>query len=44
MKLCDKTGWCDFEQVGFEMIDALADAEGIYMSSVNFRALLGKGS
>ncbi|XP_044466700.1 peptidyl-tRNA hydrolase, mitochondrial-like [Mangifera indica] len=29
--------------VGFEMIDALADAEGIYMSSVNFRALLGKG-
>ncbi|KAJ0104699.1 hypothetical protein Patl1_19076 [Pistacia atlantica] len=29
--------------VGFGMVDALADAEGISMSSVNFRALFGKG-
>ncbi|XP_044476478.1 peptidyl-tRNA hydrolase, chloroplastic-like [Mangifera indica] len=29
--------------VGFEMVDAIADAEGISMSSVNFRALFGKG-
>lgn len=42
--LCDVIGWCYFDQVGFEMVDALADAEGISMSSVNFRALFGKGS
>ncbi|KAL5748919.1 hypothetical protein ACOSQ2_026216 [Xanthoceras sorbifolium] len=29
--------------VGFGMVDAIADAEGIPMSSVNFRALFGKG-
>ncbi|EOA36977.1 hypothetical protein CARUB_v10009940mg [Capsella rubella] len=29
--------------VGFEMLDALADAEGISMSTVNFKALFGKG-
>ncbi|KAJ4713355.1 Peptidyl-tRNA hydrolase, chloroplastic [Melia azedarach] len=29
--------------VGFEMVDAIAEAEGISMSSVNFRALFGKG-
>jgi len=31
-------------QVGFEMVDALADAEGISMNTVNFKALFGKGS
>ncbi|XP_010477021.1 PREDICTED: peptidyl-tRNA hydrolase, chloroplastic-like [Camelina sativa] len=30
--------------VGFEMVDALADAEGISMNTVNFKALFGKGS
>ncbi|KAK2647828.1 hypothetical protein Ddye_015317 [Dipteronia dyeriana] len=29
--------------VGFGLVDAIADAEGIPMSSVNFRALFGKG-
>nr|AAO63348.1 At1g18440 [Arabidopsis thaliana]BAC43630.1 unknown protein [Arabidopsis thaliana] len=29
--------------VGFEMVDALADAEGISMNTVNFKALFGKG-
>ncbi|CAN8292622.1 unnamed protein product [Cochlearia groenlandica] len=29
--------------VGFEMVDALAEAEGISMSTVNFKALFGKG-
>ncbi|KDP20099.1 hypothetical protein JCGZ_05868 [Jatropha curcas] len=29
--------------VGFEMVDALADSEGIPMSSVSFKALFGKG-
>ncbi|KAL5726283.1 peptidyl-tRNA hydrolase [Ranunculus cassubicifolius] len=29
--------------VGFEMLDAIADAEGITMSGVSFKALLGKG-
>ncbi|XP_043715765.1 peptidyl-tRNA hydrolase, chloroplastic-like [Telopea speciosissima] len=29
--------------VGFEMIDTIAEAEGISMSSVNFKALFGKG-
>ncbi|XP_021612015.1 peptidyl-tRNA hydrolase, mitochondrial [Manihot esculenta] len=29
--------------VGFEMVDAIANAEGISMSSVSFRALFGKG-
>ncbi|KAJ4961059.1 hypothetical protein NE237_020969 [Protea cynaroides] len=30
--------------VGFEMIETIAEAEGISMSSVNFKALFGKGS
>ncbi|KAK9926252.1 hypothetical protein M0R45_023493 [Rubus argutus] len=29
--------------VGFEMVDAIAEAEGISLSSVSFKALLGKG-
>ncbi|KAJ6749282.1 PEPTIDYL-TRNA HYDROLASE [Salix purpurea] len=29
--------------VGFQMVDALADAEGISISGVSFKALLGKG-
>ncbi|EEF50632.1 peptidyl-tRNA hydrolase, mitochondrial [Ricinus communis] len=29
--------------VGFEMVDAVADSEGIPLSSVSFKALLGKG-
>ncbi|XP_074316568.1 peptidyl-tRNA hydrolase, mitochondrial-like [Silene latifolia] len=29
--------------VGFEMVDAIAEAEGISMNSVSFRALFGKG-
>ncbi|XXG65438.1 hypothetical protein AAC387_Pa05g3139 [Persea americana] len=29
--------------VGFEMIDAIADAEGISVSSIQFKALFGKG-
>ncbi|TXG51493.1 hypothetical protein EZV62_024017 [Acer yangbiense] len=29
--------------VGFGLVDAIADAEGIPMNSVNFRALFGKG-
>ncbi|KAG7592131.1 Peptidyl-tRNA hydrolase [Arabidopsis thaliana x Arabidopsis arenosa] len=29
--------------VGFEMVDALANAEGISMNTVNFKALFGKG-
>lgn len=30
-------------QVGFEMIDAIANAEGISVSSIQFKALFGKG-
>lgn len=30
--------------VGFEMVDAIAEAEGISMSSVSFKAFFGKGS
>lgn len=30
-------------QVGFQMVDALADAEGISISGVSFKALFGKG-
>ncbi|PRQ16492.1 putative aminoacyl-tRNA hydrolase [Rosa chinensis] len=29
--------------VGFEMVDAIAEAEGIALSSVSFKALVGKG-
>ncbi|XP_008244016.1 PREDICTED: peptidyl-tRNA hydrolase, chloroplastic [Prunus mume] len=29
--------------VGFEMVDAIAEAEGISLSSVSFKALVGKG-
>ncbi|XP_050376952.1 peptidyl-tRNA hydrolase, mitochondrial-like isoform X1 [Argentina anserina] len=29
--------------VGFAMVDAIAESEGIALSSVNFRALIGKG-
>lgn len=35
--------WKDSFQVGFEMIDAIARAEGISMSSIRFKALLGNG-
>ncbi|XP_077253198.1 peptidyl-tRNA hydrolase family protein isoform X2 [Tasmannia lanceolata] len=31
-------------QVGFEMIDTIAQAEGISVSSIQFRSLFGKGS
>lgn len=31
-------------QVGFEMVDAIAEAEGISISTVSFKALLGKGT
>jgi hypothetical protein len=30
--------------VGFEMVDTIAEAEGISMNSVSFKALFGKGS
>lgn len=30
-------------QVGFEMVDKIADAEGISMSSGSFKSLLGEG-
>jgi PTH1 family peptidyl-tRNA hydrolase len=30
--------------VGFEMVDTIAEAEGISMKSVSFKALFGKGS
>ncbi|KFK44002.1 hypothetical protein AALP_AA1G202100 [Arabis alpina] len=30
--------------IGFELVDALADAEGISMNTVNFKALFGKGA
>jgi len=29
--------------VGFEMVDAIAEAEGISMNTVSFKALFGKG-
>ena len=32
-----------FFQVGFEMVDAIVEAEGISMNSVSFKALFGKG-
>ena len=35
--------WSFIFQVGFEMVDAIAEAEGISMSSVSFKALFGKG-
>lgn len=31
-------------QVGFEMVDTIAEAEGISMTTVSFKALFGKGS
>jgi hypothetical protein len=31
-------------QVGFEMIDAIAEAEGIPVSSKQFKAIVGKGN
>ncbi|WJX72415.1 aminoacyl-tRNA hydrolase [Trifolium repens] len=31
------------ETVGFEMVDTIAEAEGISMNSVSFKALFGKG-
>ena len=34
--------FCVF-QVGFKMVDAIAEAEGISMNSVSFKALFGKG-
>lgn len=30
-------------QIGFELLDAIAEAEGIPVKSVNFKALIGKG-
>ncbi|OAY81934.1 Peptidyl-tRNA hydrolase, mitochondrial [Ananas comosus] len=30
-------------RVGFEMIDVIAEAEGISLSSIQFKAMLGKG-
>lgn len=35
--------WLSVLQVGFEMVDAIAEAEGINISSVSFKALFGKG-
>ncbi|XP_031104620.1 peptidyl-tRNA hydrolase, mitochondrial-like [Ipomoea triloba] len=34
---------CTRHNVGFEMVDTIAEAEGISMSSVSFKALFGKG-
>lgn len=31
-------------QVGFEMVDAIAEAEGISLSKMQFKALFGKGT
>ena len=31
-------------QVGFGLVDVIAEAEGISIGSVSFKALLGKGS
>ncbi|KAK4752551.1 hypothetical protein SAY87_021349 [Trapa incisa] len=31
------------EEVGFELLDAIAEAEGIPVKSVNFKSLFGKG-
>ena len=36
--------WRFVFQVGFEMVDAIAEAKGITLSCVSFRALIGKGS
>lgn len=33
-----------FSQVGFEMIDAIAEAEGVSLSSMQFKAMVGKGN
>lgn len=32
-----------FVQIGFEMIDAIAEAEGIPLRTIQHKALLGKG-
>nr|GMC73883.1 peptidyl-tRNA hydrolase, chloroplastic [Ipomoea batatas] len=34
---------CTRHNVGFEVVDTIAEAEGISMSSVSFKALFGKG-
>ena len=34
----------DYSQVGFEMIDVIAEAEGISLSSMQFKAMVGKGN
>ncbi|GLT44163.1 hypothetical protein SLA2020_180770 [Shorea laevis] len=38
-----KKYWGTRHIVGFEMVDSIAEAEGIPISSVNFKALFGKG-
>jgi len=34
----------DYSQVGFEMINVIAEAEGIPLSSMQFKAMVGKGN
>ena len=34
----------DYSQVGFEIIDVIAEAEGIPLSSMQFKAMVGKGN
>lgn len=41
--VCNEFGYLIW-QVGFEMIDTIADAEGISMGSVSFKAQFGKGT
>jgi hypothetical protein len=36
--------YCICTQVGFEMIDAIAEAEGISVSSKQFKSMVGKGN
>ena len=35
---------CIFAQIGFEMIDAISEAEGIPLRTIQHKALLGKGT
>ncbi|XP_062160018.1 protein CASP-like [Alnus glutinosa] len=38
-----EAGGSELSEVGFEMVDTIAEVEGISISSVSFKALLGKG-
>ncbi|KAG6572894.1 hypothetical protein SDJN03_26781, partial [Cucurbita argyrosperma subsp. sororia] len=39
--MADRWPWESREEVGFEMVDAVAVVEGISMSSASFKALIG---